>query len=185
MREIWKDIKGLEGKYQISNKGRVKSLHYNWSDCKKVLIPQEQKTGYLCVNIGGKLRTIHRLVAEAFIENPNHLPQVNHIDGNKQNNRIENLEWISASDNLIHAYKSGLKVATSNHLKKKILQFDLDGNFLKEWECTKDIERNLSIHHSNISACCKGRLKTSGGYIWRYADDWKSKEIDCMALGTG
>ena len=185
MSEIWKDIKGLEGKYQISNMGRVKSLHYNWSDSERMLIPHVQRTGYLCVNIGGKLRTIHRLVAESFIENPNNLSQVNHIDGNKRNNTVENLEWCSPSENLNHAYKIGLKVATSNHLKKRTLQFDLDRNLIKEWECTKDIERVLNINHSNISACCNGRLKTSGGYVWRYADDWQAKRTNNMALGAG
>ena len=183
--EQWKDIKGLEGKYQVSNMGRVKSLHYNWSNYEKVLSPQKNPNGYMWVNVGGKIRTIHRLVASAFLPNPDCKPIVNHLDGNKENNRADNLEWCSASENEIHAYKSGLKVATSNHLKKKILQFDLEGNLLKEWGCTKDIERSLNIHHSNISACCRGKQKTSGGFVWRYADDWQCRGCHSMALATG
>ena len=171
MVEEWKDIIGLEGRYQISNFGNVKSLNYNEKRYERVLKPQRMKTGYLCVNIGGKLRTIHRLVAIAFIENPKNCPCVNHKDGNKKNNNVNNLEWCSYGQNIKHAYKTGLKVATSNHLKRKILQYDKNMNFIKEGECTKDVQRSLGIYHSNISVCCEGRQKTAGGYIWRYADD--------------
>lgn len=169
MREIWKDVKGLEGKYQVSNFGRVKSLHYNQKNYSKVLKPQTNRCGYQTVNIGKKVRTIHRLVAIAFIPNPKELCQVNHKDGNKTNNHVQNLEWCSVSENNLHAYRTGLKKATSDHLKKRINQYDKDGNFIKEWESTKEIERELGIHHSNITACCKGKLKTCGNYVWRYA----------------
>lgn len=178
--EIWKDIEGFEGRYQVSNKGRVKSLHFNWSDTSKILKPQRFPKGYLRVTIGGKIIGIHRLVAMAFIDNPKGLPQVNHIDGDKANNNVENLEWCTPSENLKHAYKSGLKVATGNHLKRPIDQFLPDMTYLTTWESTKEIERVFGVYHSNITACCKGRLKTCRGYIWRYAQEARQLGIETI-----
>ena len=179
MEEIWKNIKNHEGRYQVSNRGRVKSLRFNGSDVPTILKPQKSPKGYFIVNIGGKQKSIHRLVAEMFIDNPKELSQVNHIDGDKSNNNVENLEWCTPSENLKHAYKSGLKVATSSHLKKPIDQFLPDMTYLTTWESTKAIERALGVHHSNISACCKGKLKTCRGYIWRY-----SKEVRQLGIET-
>lgn len=171
MVEEWKDIEGLKGRYQVSNFGNVKSLNYNRKKYERILKPKKKRKGYLHVHIGGKSRSVHRLVANAFIENTNNFPCVNHKDGNKKNNNVNNLEWCSYSQNIKHAYKMGLKIATSNHLKRKILQYDKNMNFIKEWGCTMDIQRALGTNHSNISKCCKGKQKTAGGYIWRYADD--------------
>lgn len=113
--EVWKDIRGYEGIYQISNLGRIKSLH---RDCRngRILNPAKNNSGYLRVALSnnGKIRydSIHRLVAEAFISNPKKLPEVNHIDGNKLNNSVENLEWVTKGENQIHAYKTGLRKIT-------------------------------------------------------------------------
>ena len=108
--EVWKDIEGYEGLYQVSNKGRVKSFHFGKE---KILKPYLRANGYLmlCLQVD-KIKAhfiIHRLVATAFIPNPVNLPVVNHIDGNKQNNCVENLEWTTYSENEKHAYKLGLK----------------------------------------------------------------------------
>ena len=110
MQEIWKDIKGYEGFYQISNLGRVKSLHYKnvYSNKEKVLRERDNQDGYVSVVLKGKKHYIHRLVAGAFVENPNQFKEVNHIDGNKRNNNAINLEWCTRSQNIIHAIEIGL-----------------------------------------------------------------------------
>ena len=115
--EIWKDIKGYEGLYQVSSYGRIKSLARTTSQNKRLperlRVLSVDKYGYMCVNLSKdgkvKLLKVHRLVCEAFIENPDRKPQVNHIDGNKGNNHVENLEWCTGSENIIHAFETGLK----------------------------------------------------------------------------
>ena len=180
---IFKPIKGFENMYEISNYGIIKSVDRNII-CKdgqikpiksRYIRPADNGSGYKFVYLWKDNKQhryyVHRLVDETFIPNPDNLPEINHIDNNKNNNHVNNLEWCSYGQNIKHAYKTGLKVATSNHLKRKILQYDKNMNFIKEWECTKDVQRSLGIYHSNISVCCEGRQKTAGGYIWRYADD--------------
>lgn len=172
MQEIWKDIKGYEGLYQVSNLGRIKSLPRNTKNqYKNGIIKQNviRGKGYYYVNLynkNNKLFTIHKLVAETFIPNPNKLPCINHIDGNKLNNRIDNLEWCSYSNNEIHAYKHNLKTP----LFKKVNQYDLNGNFIKTWNSIR--EANKFYKTSHISECCnnKSSRKTAKGYLWKYAD---------------
>lgn len=182
--EIWKDIEGYNNKYQISNYGRVKSLYNNHLEKREVILkPRKSNNGYLYINLykNSKCKTkrIHRLVAEAFLYNKNKLEQVNHIDGNKLNNNVNNLEWISASDNCKHAYINSLSDPISNLPKdlkgknnpksKKIVQLDINNNLIKEWETIKEAKETLKINH--ISACCRGERKTAGGYQWKYVDD--------------
>lgn len=205
MEEIWKDIKGYEGIYQVSNTGKIKSLDriiyqdkdgltYSRLIKGKVLKYNYDKQGYLlvhlCINGIRKCFKVHRLVAEAFIENVEQKQYVNHIDGNKKNNVMNNLEWVTPSENNIHAYKIGLSKPTRpmlgrkkekypsyglrgklNHKSKKVLQYDKNNNFIKEWECVAEVERTLNIKESVISLCCRGIKyhKTAGGYIWKYA----------------
>lgn len=124
MSEIWKDIKGYEGIYQVSNKGRVKALKkqvpkvikgkecYSLYNEKILKISNHNKNGYLKINLTNdysKTYQIHRLVAEAFIPNPNNLPQVNHKNGIKTDNRVDNLEWVTISENHKHAFKMRIK----------------------------------------------------------------------------
>ena len=175
--EIWKDIKGYEGLYQVSNIGRIKSLKKyhgkteNWIEREIILKPQISNTGYYRVrlsNKGVKVFSVHRLVAKAFIENPNDYKEVNHIDGNKINNCSINLEWCSRSQNEKHAYLTGLAKSTK---RKKINQYDLNGNFIKEWDCIRLAEKELRISQSNIIYVCKGKRKSAGNFIWRYVND--------------
>lgn len=169
--EEWRDIPNYEG-YQVSNKGRVRNLNYNQQKIMKELRKIKSSKGYYTVNLRGKLFGIHRLVAMTFIPNPEGKPIINHINGIKNDNRVENLEWCTYGENLKHAYRTGLKRATSNHLKRKINQYSKDLEYLRTWESTKAIEKELGISHSNISGCCRGKkhYNTAGGFIWRYAE---------------
>ena len=169
--EIWKDIFGYEGLYQVSDKGRVKSIGYGKERILKSFI---NKKGYIrvCIFKNGERKnySIHRLVAQAFLSNPDNLPQVNHKDENQSNNNLENLEWCTAKYN--HNYGThNQRVAektTNGKCSKPVLQYTKDGKFVKEWKSTKDVQRNLGYGHSSISVCCLGKQKSAYGFIWKY-----------------
>ena len=173
--EIWKDILGYEGYYQVSNYGRVKSIKRNTKNqfkyFERIKEPYIGNNGYLCVVLykdnKSKHFSIHRLVANAFVDNPNNLPQVNHIDCNKKNNKVNNLEWVTASDNMKHAIKNNL----IKWIVKSVLQYSKDGEFIREWYSINEASRKLKIQHSNIISCCKGKRKTAGNYIWKYKEE--------------
>jgi len=187
-KEIWKPIKGYEGYYEISNRGRVKSLErdiwngHNYYKSKEIIMkPAPNSDGYpqipLCMNGKSTSIAIHRLVAIAFIPNPNNLPMVNHKDGDKTNNLPYNLEWCTNRDNIIHGFRilgrrpSHLgKFGYDNHLSKEVIQLDLNGNEINRFGSTREVERETGFQHSNISACCIGKRHTSYGYRWKYAD---------------
>ena len=168
-KEYWKPVVGYEGLYEVSNWGRVKSLPRNGTvKYARILKLYTDKDGYLYVvlskNNKQKLFKIHRLVAEAFIPNPNNLPMINHKDENKQNNNVENLEWCSAK------YNSNYGTAIERRSKKRskpILQFTLDGEFVREWESTMECERN-GYNHGAVVSCCQGKRKTHKGFIFKY-----------------
>lgn len=175
--EIWKDIPGYEGRYKISNFGNIQSLNrevlskgklHQTIPTKYIKQQKDKRHSYLYVdlydNISRKRFRVHRLVAMTFIPNPNNYPQINHIDGNKQNNSANNLEWCTQSHNMKEAYKIGLEKPRT----LKVNQYDLSNNFIRTWDSIKSIQ--IFYNNRNISACCKGKRKTAGGYIWRYAD---------------
>ena len=175
--EIWKDIKGYEGSYQISNRGLVKSLNFNHTNKEKILKDKINRKGYryvtLYCNSKAKYMSIHRLVAEAFILNPNNMPQVNHIDGNKGNNTVENLEWCTEKENVQHAIKTGLlkPYGSNNSRSVKIKQLDLNNNLLKIFNSISEAGSLLNIKGkpTGISKVCKGKRVTAYGYKWLYA----------------
>lgn len=190
MKEIWKDIKGYEGLYQISSFGNVKSLDryiINKNGDKQYFpgkyLTQGISDSYLKVTLSknNKQRTfrVHILVARTFIPNPENKPEVNHIDGNKKNNKVNNLEWNTRSENELHAYRNGLakpsnkqKQAVAKYAKenysKKVVQYSLNGEFIKEWNSMHDVWRELGIRPSYICRCCKGLRNQTYGYIWKY-----------------
>lgn len=174
--EIWKPIKGYEGLYEVSNFGRVKRLqricdHFSGSmKIREKLIKQSRsKFGYMkttiTVNKIRKTLLTHRLVAQAFIQNPENKKTVNHKDGVKANNFWENLEWATYSENQQHAFDTGLK--NSNHCKKKVKQLSKDGKLIKIWKSQVEAFKTLKTAH--ISDCCIGKRKTTGDFCWEYA----------------
>lgn len=190
MEEIWKDIKGYERLYQVSNFGNVKSLDryiINKNGDKQYFpgkyLNQGISDNYLKVTLSksNKQRTfrVHILVARTFIPNPENKPEVNHMDGDKSNNRVDNLEWNTRSENELHAYKNGLakpsdkqKQAVAKYAKenysKKVIQYSLNGEFIKEWNSMHDVWRELGIRPSYICRCCKGLRNQTYGYVWKY-----------------
>ena len=177
MNEIWKDIVGYEGLYQISNLGRVKSLNYNRTGKENILSPGLSSNGYyhvsLCKNGEMKDFNVHRLVALSYIPNLDNKPCVDHINGNRLDNRVENLRWCTNKENCnFPLAKKNNSIAHINHPKKSkpILQIDINtGEVINEFPSGKEVERQLEISNGNISNCCNGKLKTAYGYIWRYA----------------
>lgn len=170
--ETWKDIKNYEELYQISNYGRVKSFYKNGNF---KILKGAIKKGYHQVALAKNkkiiYKNVHRLVAETFIPNTENKPQVNHIDGNKLNNKANNLEWCTGSENMIHAYKHGLEkplYAKENPRAKKVKQYDLNGNYIKTYYGVKEAGRINNINPRDISKCCKNIRKQVGGYKWTY-----------------
>ena len=169
--EIWKDIKGYEGLYQISNFGNVKRIQSN-----KYIKPHNEK-GYirvaLCKNNKVKHLYLHRLIATAFIPNPENKSDVNHKDGNKMNNKINNLEWTTRKENMNHAKDTGLWKFTDNMKKgldqsKPVYQYDRQYHLINNYPSVIQASLITGINHGNICSCCEGRRKTAGNYIWSY-----------------
>ena len=182
MSEIWKDIKGYEGIYQISDCGRVRSIHFGpknhgLSSEPRIMRTPRSSSGYLHVQLykdhKPTTKLVHILVAEAFVDNPHGKPEINHIDGNKSNNTSSNLEWVTKSENLKHAARTGLRInpnkgkfGADNHVSVPVLQYDLDGNFIRKWDSQTEAANCLGIHSVNISHCACGRIKMSRNFIW-------------------
>lgn len=205
--EIWKEIEGYEGIYQVSNTGYIRRIadKDSWGRKRtpKTLNPRVDKKGYLHVALSknGIRREykVHRIVAEAFIPNPKKFPQVNHKDENKINNAVNNLEWCNNKYNCnygtkVERFKRNMdwkkKVQNTDYKriaknrkkidykalaeqnapkrKKPVIQMDMEGNELREFASAKDVKVLLGFDNSDIGRCCRGKLKSVGGYKWKF-----------------
>ena len=166
MNNEWKPIAGYEGIYEISDNGEIKSLIKN-----RLLKPCIHKKGYLVVTLTKgnvhKHYYVHRLVAQAFIPNTDNKEQVNHIDGNKHNNYVENLEWCNNTENRTHAYKNGLR-KMEEFIEVEMVS--IDGKFIDKFPSISEASRRTGINIGNISRCCNGGCKTAGGYIFKRSE---------------
>lgn len=177
MSEEWRDVAGYEGMYQVSDQGRVKSLERvvirNNSQKlpikERILKPAFNGGGYLFVVLcaGGKTRmfSVHRLVCQAFHENPENKLDVNHINEDKTDNRACNLEWCTRRENLNFGTRN---VRAGKALSKPVGQYTRDGDLVKVWPSTKEAERQAGFNHGNISEVANGNRKTAHGFIWKY-----------------
>ena len=167
MKEIWKDIKDYEGLYQASNLGRVKRITTG-----RVLKPLKHANGYLMVKLSKNsivyTKTVHRLVAEAFIPNPEHKSEINHIDENKTNNNVSNLEWMTRKENINHGTRTE-RVSKSNSIP--IIATNIKTGGSKEFYGARECARQLGLTHGNITSALKGRYKQSGGYTFKYKEE--------------
>jgi len=156
MKEIWQTIEGYED-YMVSSKGRTA----------KILKGDGNGRGYRFIRFpDGKRIYKHRLVAQAFIPNPNKLPFINHKDGNKENNEVENLEWCTNQHNTKEAYRIGLH----KPILKPVIQKTLEGKKVKEWDSIKKASGKTGVSRDGIGKCCNKKIKTSGGYIWEHKE---------------
>lgn len=181
MEEIWKDITGYEGLYQISNMGRVKRLpsviHLKTGGVKNyrggVLTPNRGRSAWkyesVSLSKNGEVHafSIHRLVAMMFVPNPDGKPEVNHIDENIYNNRFDNLEWVSHRENIMSGTVQERIDKGRNKCKKKVYQYDKKGNLIKTYDGCVDVEKD-GFSSKCVATCCVGKQKTHKGFVWSH-----------------
>lgn len=168
--EMWKLIDGFPG-YEISSACRIRSLPH-----KRILKQSNHIKGYMTIglrkNRESSSRLVHRLFAIAFVPNPENKPFINHKNGNKKDNTIENLEWCTGKENSIHASLNGmlhpwLKGKLNHHLSKPIIQLSISGKELRRWPSLAEAQRQLGVSDKAVSNCLRGLCKTSCGFIWK------------------
>lgn len=166
-KEIFREIDGFPD-YEVSNLGRVCSFKGRYP---KIMKLRNNRWGYPYVTLytDGKhvMKKVHRLVAEAFVPNPENKPEVNHIDEDKLNNTAENLEWVTHRENINHGIGNKRRAEAQG---KPVVQYTPDGVFMAEYSSTHEAERITGINQSNICQVCRGKYKTAGGYIWCYEE---------------
>lgn len=187
MDEVYKDIEGFEGLYQVSNLGNVKSLNYNNTKKEKLLKPIINSNGYkrvsLYKNKTRKTYDVHRLVAQSFIENPNNLPCINHKDESRTNNIVTNLEWctykyntnygtciarmVKALSNNPNRLKAISKALTNNPKRSKAVCAYKDGELVMIFPSVGEANRN-GFHKGHVADCCNGKRKSYKGFVWSY-----------------
>lgn len=170
MEEIWKDIDGFGGKYQVSNQGRVRCFYRNkgWRIMKQHIGGNKYPRVSLYKNGEYIDCLVHRLVASAFIDNPTELPQINHKDEDRRNNRVENLEWCTVKYNLLYGNRCK-KIAKS--LSKAVFQYNLQCELVRVFSSAKEAERETGADNRHISDCCLHKNRTHHGYFWRFEGD--------------
>lgn len=179
-KEFWRQVVGHHG-YEISTYGRVKTLPKQQNGYKtRLLKPIKNPFGYVYVMLSNRKHIfVHRLVAEAFIKNSKNKPHVNHLNGNKEDNRLWNLEWCTRSENQLHGYRTGLIKVNKTALGKKgalsphsipIIQYTKSGEFIKEWSCQTEAAEKLGLSQGNIGSCLKGTYKSTGGFTFKYVN---------------
>jgi hypothetical protein len=172
--ELWRDIKGFEGKYQVSDLGNVRSLNYRQtgevSEIKQTLDSGGYKSVHLSIGGNDKRFKVHRLVADAFIENPfpEKWDQVNHIDEDKFNNRVENLEWCDQKYNLNYGTRNERISSTkrNGNTSKRVICVETGEIF----PSVREVERSKGYSQGHVSECCRGEIKSSYGYHWKYIE---------------
>lgn len=176
MEEVWKDIAGYEGLYQVSNLGRIKAFAKKGLPQDKIL-SCANSNGYRMIYLrkDGKrsYHSVHRLVAKAFIPNPKKMPFVNHKNEKKSDNRTENLEWCDAKYNTNYgtSIKRRAKAQTNKHGSIQVIQLSLQGDIIAEYPSMMEAERKTNIPARAICACCKNYQKSAFGYIWKYKNN--------------
>ena len=185
MNEIWKPIEGTDGKYEVSNTGKVRCLNYKQTGKTKELTASEKVGGYLQLRVkkNGNLKTVvvHRLVADAFIPNPDGKPEVNHIDGDKKNNNADNLEWVTRSENIKHAVNIGLREKVSASASKRgkewikelhkaqqkaVIAVKIETGERFTFDSQQEAAECLGLQKSHITSVINGNRRHTGGYTF-------------------